>query len=468
MIAKNCLRILMTMITLSSYSYTLSLNDAFNKAQQNSSILQEAKFTWLKNKNDRNIALSYLLPQLTLEHSNNKTRTIFPKASDQKQDVIRYYEEDQGSLTISQELFNMNSYYLYSQANQKTTQDLLMYQQALQNIALTVTNQYFNLILDIENHQFLLAEEKETLQRLKDITVHLKLGSMTKAQQLEAQAQAKRIKANIIRAKQNIQDSKDLLADTIGCSKFTKIKRLKDSPDILSLTIPNLKHWIKDTYDHSLTLKIAQSDIKQAQFLQKAILSNYLPSISLNGYYNRSKYPYQTLKTQDGTTTSVSEKMQARSYEGEISVSYPLINGGKRFYDNKKYQENIKLAKATQKTIQQTVIRSIKQLYRQLTHSLEIIDTRKSALKSSSEMLRVSRIGMQEGAITVLETLENIANVRNDQQNLESAKYEYLYNLVNILITSGIISPKDIWEINKDLQISLTIPIDQSSSELRG
>ena len=279
---KNCLRILAAIVTISSYSYTLNLNEAYRKAQQNSSTLQEAKFTWLKNKNDRNIALSYLLPQLSLEHSNNKTRTIYPNANDQNQDIGRYYKEDQGTLTLTQELFNMNSYYLYSQANQKALQDLLIYQQALQNIALTVTDQYFKLILDIENYQFLLAEEKETLQRLKDITAHLKLGSMTKAQQLEAQAQAKRIKANIIQAKQDIQDSQDILADTIGCNKFTKIKRLKDKPDILTLAIPDLKHWIKDTYNNSLTLKIAQSDIKQAKFLQKAVLSNYLPSVSLN------------------------------------------------------------------------------------------------------------------------------------------------------------------------------------------
>ena len=73
-------------------------------------------------------------------------------------------------------------------------------------------------------------------------------------------------------------------------------------------------------------------------------------------------------------------------------------------------------------------------------------------------MLRMTQASLKAGAVTVLETLENISNVRKDQQSLALAKYDYLFNLIEILILSGIISPKDIHNINQDLSQELAIP----------
>ena len=73
-------------------------------------------------------------------------------------------------------------------------------------------------------------------------------------------------------------------------------------------------------------------------------------------------------------------------------------------------------------------------------------------------MSRISQVSLQAGAVTVLEALENIKNVRSDQKNLAIAQYDYLYNLIEILIQAGIISPKDISDIDRDLNQEILIP----------
>jgi hypothetical protein len=67
---------------------------------------------------------------------------------------------------------------------------------------------------------------------------------------------------------------------------------------------------------------------------------------------------------------------------------------------------------------------------------------------------------LKAGAVTVLETLTNIANVTSDQQNLEQSKYSFLLDLTHLLIVSGVISAQDITDINHDLQRVLTIPAE--------
>ena len=118
----------------------------------------------------------------------------------------------------------------------------------------------------------------------------------------------------------------------------------------------------------------------------------------------------------------------------------------------------MRLTEVNAKNTQQDIMRHLKKLYRALKHGSELIATKQAALKSSSEMSRISQVSLQAGAVTVLEALENIKNVRSDQKNLAVAQYGYLYNLIEILIQAGIISPKDISDIDKDLNQEILIP----------
>jgi len=445
--------------TLSVQSYTLRLDNALDKALQHNLPLQQAKVTWLMNTTDKNIALSYLLPQMSLSQSHSKNRIIYPHASSQGTEISRSYQEKKGIISLSQELFNMQSYYVYSKANQKAVQDLLIYQNALQNLSLTVAEQYFQLIMAIENYRFLQTEAQETQQKLNDITKQVQYGAMTKSQLLEVQAQDQRVRANVLEAKQAIANTYDRLADSIGCHQFTHIATLGETANTIHLPIPALKHWLSDAMQNNISLKIAASELKQSQYLHKAARSSFLPTLSFNSSYSRYKYPSQTLKIDGGNALNMIEKNQNKAFEGGITLSYPLINGGKRYYDNQKYQEGLHLAKINLENNSQIIQRQIKQRYRKLKLGSEVISARQSALKSATEMLKLSQISLQEGAVTVLETLNNIANVREDQHKLEQTRYAYLLDLITLLIEAGVITPKDIQEIDKDFVKQQEIPL---------
>ena len=447
---------LLSIVLSNASASTLTLSDAYRYAQKSNLAIKEAKLTWLANKNDENIALSYLLPQLSVTGTYNKNKSVYPE-NDQTKEVKLYYGERNTSMSLSQELFNMNSYFSYSQANQKVAQDLLTYQKELQALTLDVATQYFNLILEIENHNFLKTEESETLKRLQDVKLQVRHGTMTKAQLLEVKAQAKRVHAQIIEAKQRLLFQKDLLSDTIGFHRFDSIMSLGKSSNTLSLPIPKLAHWIQDTKQNNLSLKIAEKAVQQASYEEQANISNYIPTVSLSTSFNRHDYHSQSLKSED-TTAEIKTKKDYDQYSGQITISTPLYDGGKRFYNSAKAHQNLKRSKTSQKNTQQTIIRDVKNLYRRLNLSHEIMTSKEAALQSSREMLRIAKIGFNEGAITVLETLENISNVTKDHQSLEETKYHYLLDLLEILILSGIISPKDMDTINQDLHQKLTIP----------
>ena len=437
----------------------LSLNAAYNLALKNNASLQEARYTWLANQHDQNIARSFLLPQLNANNAFHRNKTVY-EGNDSVNKTTRYYSQTELNISLTQELFNMSSYYQYSQASQKTMQDLLIYQRALQDVALTVSQQYFDLILEIDNHQFLLTEEKETLQRLKDVENQLNAGALTKSQLLEVKAQAQRVRADIIESLQAVHNRKDQLADSIGYASFDKVRGLSHQATSLNLHIPKQQHWIEDAENHNLTLKIAKNNITQAQYIQQAAWSKNIPTVTFDTSFTQYDYSSQSIKT-EGSSSAQSwlTRRGYDAYEGSVTVRVPILDGGRRYYDNQKATENIAVAQAASRNTHQQIIRQIKKLYRALRLGTKLIATKQAALESSTEMSRIANASLIAGAITVLESLANTANVRKDQQNLSRAKYDYIYSLIEMLIISGIISPKDIRDIDQDLRKEIAIPV---------
>jgi outer membrane protein TolC len=448
----------MTLSFASPEAKVLSLNDAYNLALKNNASLQEARYTWLANQHDQSIARSFLLPQVNSTNAYHRNKTVY-EGNDDVSKTTRFYDQTELSISLSQELFNMSSYYQYSRASQKTMQDLLIYQRALQDIALTVAKQYFDLILEIDNHQFLLTEEKETLQRLKDVENQLKLGALTKSQLLEVKAQAQRVRADIIESLQAVHNRKDQLADSIGNGNFDKVLGLSDRAKTLHLHIPKQQHWIEDAENHNLTLKIAKNNITQAQYLQQAAWSKNIPTITFDTSFTQYDYSSQSIETEGSASAQSWLKRRGYdSYEGSVTLKVPILDGGRRYYDNRKATENIAVAQAASKNTHQQIIRQLKKLYRALRLGTKLIATKRAALNSSTEMSRIADVSLSAGSITVLESLANTANVRKDQQNLARAQYDYIYSLIEMLILSGIITPKDIRDINQDLGQEINIP----------
>lgn len=449
-------RTLILLVSPMCLAYTLSLNDAFNKALKNDLIIQESRLTWLANTNDKGIALSYLLPQLNFNYNNTKNKIAYKHCSDECEKIKKSYRMGQTLFSLSQELFNMQTYYQYSEANQKALQDLFLYQKALQDLTLRIATQYFELILSIENHDFLNAELQETQKRENDVRIQTSLGAMTQAQLLEVTAQKKRIQANIIQAQMAVHNAKDILSDSIGCDQFTKIKKLGEKNQLTQIDLPDLTHWLTDAIQKNLNIKIADSGMAQANLQRKAMTSQYLPTAQISSSYNDHRYENQTIGDTYNDITIYPQKNNHSTQVG-ISLSFPVISGGKRYYDQNKAQYNVKLSHVHKQNTQQSVIREIKKLHRQLKHNREIIHAKTAALNSSQEMLRITEISLKAGAVTILETLENISNVRKDHQSLEQAKYNHILNLIEILIQTGNISPQEMQRLDTDLRHTVSI-----------
>lgn len=437
-------------------AYTLSLEDAFQKALDNDVSIHEAKLTWLANRNNKGIAFSYLLPQIDSNFTSTKNKTNYKSCTTNCEKIKKSYHQNLYSFSLSQELFNMQTYFQFSKANQKGTQDLLIYQKALQNLALSIATKYFNLILSIEDYLFLTFEYEETKKREQNIQNQVSLGAMTKSQLLEAKAQSQRIQADIIQAKIAIFNAKDILSDSIGFDQFSKIKGIKNNAPLLTLTLPSLDYWLEDATQKNLDIQIANSDIIQADYEKKAMLSQSLPTFQFKSSYNDYRYKNQSISN-DSNNSFVFPQSDNHSIQGSISLSLPIFNGKRNHYKQNKSNELLKLSKTQKKDIKQTVTREIKRLHRQIDHNQKIIQARKAAIQSSQEMLRIAKISLESGTITVLETLENITNVRKDRQNLEKSKYNHVLNLIEILIQTGNISPREIENINQNLQQTIQI-----------
>lgn len=441
-------------IVLTSQAYSLSLTQAYNSAFYNDLSFRQAKYALLADQNNGKIALSALLPQAAISsyiaknnHDSNLPFNTHPPN----------YTSKNFEASAEQVIFDIPSYANFKSAQNSSLQALLNYNQTSQALIINTAQLYFNLLLSIDNTNYAKAEQVELNKRLYDVTQKVQAGLMTQSDLEETKAQLERSKASLTQAKQTIANTKDELQDSIGIP-FQSIKTLNPKKDLKQDIIMPLRAWENLAIKNNLNLKIYEKNITIAKSKNLAEKGNFLPNIKAFASISNTKYYSEKENNIFGSGNNSTKTKIAG-----VSLQYPLLTGGYRIFQNNKTKQNIKLAETAYLNEKQITIRKIRQLYRNLHTNLQIIKAESQAILSAKELIKIYKLKLELGAVTMIEVLDNISKLKQDQQKLAQAKYNYLISLLELKMTAGVICPKDIEKINDLFDKNITLLKDSAS-----
>jgi outer membrane protein len=412
------------------------LNDIYQLSIANDAELAAAKAKREAGDYQVDLARAALLPQVSIgaTYSDSNIETEGQPTADVT--ATSY------NATVSQTLFNLNSWYIYQAAAAGGDASDLEFLLSEQQVVVRSAEAYFGVLREQENLETAQAEEKAVKRQLEQTQQRFEVGLIAITEVHEAEASYDLSYANLIGQEAAVDISFEALEQLTG-TRFDELSRLKTDIDYISPDQP-VEHWVEQGMTMYAGIKIAQESVNASEYNNKAGWSNYAPQIDAQLSYTDGEQPFAN-QIIDNTTTTLG-----------ITAKIPLFAGGSNYARAKQAAAQTSQASADLDFQQRSIKNNIRSLYRKVQTDVLTIKARQRATVSSRSALEATETGYQVGTRNIVEVLNAQRNLFSAQRDYANARYDYILNILNLKFYSGTLGEPDIKRLNMWLSISRT------------
>lgn len=390
--------------------------------------------TWLAAKADAMAqkekvpqALGQLLPNISASGIHNKTNTT--QKTTQTFNGQKYhpknnyvYDSYNYALTGRQALFRPYNFALYKQAKNEANRADAVLEQALQDLAVSVSTAYFDVLLAKSDLEVCEQQKISYLEHKNYAERAYESGLGTKTDIDEATSRYDMENARSVELRYRLEYTLDALeaivgADVRGVNSLDsrKIKLQRPTP-------ANLESWVNRAEEVNPTIKAMHSMVKAANDEVWKAYSGHLPTVDLVGQVSRSK----------SDTSSTINTAYETSFVG-LQMSVPIYSGGAT-------QSTVRQAKYSL-TNQQERLNAAKreiglQVRKEFDASMQGVDwilAYATALESAERTLNSTKKGFEAGTRNRLDILNAENNVSQAKLNLNRGRYQYVVARIRLL-----------------------------------
>jgi outer membrane protein len=403
------------------------LNEIYQLSLTNDAELAAAKAKRDAGDYQVNLARAALLPQISIG-ANQATSKIETDAGTSDFDTFSY------NATISQTLFNLNSWYNFKAAAAGGDGSNLEYVLSEQQLILRSAEAYFNVLRAKENLETARAEETAVKRQLEQTQQRFEVGLIAITEVHEAEASYDLSYANLIGQEAALDISYEALEQITG-QRFENLAQLNANVEFSSPK-KAANEWVEAGLSKYAGIKLAHEGVNAAEYTRKASWSNYAPQIDAQWSYTDGDRVSNGVPT-DSTNTTLA-----------FSATIPLFAGGSNYARAKQAAARSTEASANLDFQQRTVKNNIRSLYRKVQTDVLTVKARQRATVSSQSALEATETGYQVGTRNIVEVLNAQRNLFSAQRDYANARYDYIIDLLNLKFFAGSLGEADIQALN--------------------
>ena len=429
---------------------TTDLLSLYQEALRNDSLLSSAQFQNEATQELIKQGKSLFLPSITVDASFDKRdkERKFLTSSLPSNDLLsgkktNFNTYDYG-VTVKQPLFN---YSAYAQYKKILTQIDLSDKQLIktqQDLIFRISKIYFETLLAKDQVDLFQYQRASIQEQLSKAEVQFEAGLISVTDINEAKTKKALIEAQQIGAIQKLKIKKREIQLITGKlpGKLTPL-----NPVITFTEVDNLAdNWILIAQENNLELQIKKDELKIAEREIDSRQSGHYPTI--DAIANRSRnwdkggYPYGAIKN---------EGMRSYSDTIGVEISIPIFSGG---MTSSKVREAVLLKNKLEEDVEylrRGVELKVRDYYLSLQTNFSEISAYQQAMEAATLQLESTKLGFQEGLRNSVEVLDSQQILFNAKLNILESRYNYIMNLINLKLSSGMLSIEDLDEINKYL-----------------
>src|SRR5690554_453027 len=305
---------------------------------------------------------------------------------------------------------------------------------------------YFDVLVAIETLAAALAAEEALQGQYNFADRRLEVGLAPITDVHEARAQYDSARANVLLARNSLEDAYQALAEITG----QPLRELRALPEDFQPTLPTdggVEEWVATAIAQNPTLRAAEYDTRAAAHGVTAARSQHLPRITVGADYGNSA-AWGDLRAGDPTVRD------SEGYGVSLNLTVPLFAGGAIRSGVREAIARRDISEDQLVATRRSLERSTRSAYNAVVAGVSEVEARRQAVISARSAYEASQVGLEVGTRTVVDVLINQQNLFNAESDLALARYRFLQSRLLLAQAAGTLDISDVQEINALLTVA--------------
>ncbi len=410
----------------------LGLMQAFDAALQHDPTYRAAMHENEAGQQFKIMGRSHLLPSLSFVYTTNANQQDFATTTGSG---FRQYPSETEVLQFRQPIFNLDSFARYKQGIAQTNQSEAKFSERSQELIVRIVGAYAD-AKHAEDHLALAVAQANMYaeQRQMDTRKFAK-GEGTKTDMLETQSKFDLAEAQVIEARDNLANMRNVLA-TISGMEVTVLDSLTDNFQVRPMDPASFEEWKSISLERNPeviaqrhTVEVAYQEINRQR-------AGHAPRVDLIAGVNRQKSDIPIMVGMDFLTRSIG-----------VQVNVPLYNGGNVSALTSQAVANHEKAKAELDAKINQVLIELRKQYNLALSSAQRIDALIKSVSSANFLIEAMQQSVKRGVRTHLDTLNARQQLFTAKRDLAQARYNYLLSYLRLRKAAGTVGVSDLQDI---------------------
>ena len=375
---------------------------------------------------------------------------------------VKHYGLSNFKATLTQTLFNLPTWLTYQSYDKLAASASATYSYQQQQFMGQVAKAYF----DVLQAQVILGVDQAQMNYLQKMLAQArekyKVGLSTKSEVQQANAAYFAAQATYSKDKNgyspsstsapSLQAAIESLRQLTG--KKYKVQNLADIKSNFPFHNPkpaNIDYWVKHAKLKNLNLEAKRQASAAAHATVRSNYSAWVPSVSFVGNYNYNKYSTIASASSPFIGALPLGKRSTSNSTVAINLSWNIFSGGANFANAFKAASTYEAKLADQRLIYRQTLNAVRQDYLTLIKDVSAIDAYKQAVISGQASVEQYEAEYRVGTKNITDLLAQIQLLSSDQQKLSQAKYQYIFDYLQLKLDAGLISVDDLHYLNSYL-----------------
>lgn len=409
------------------------LYSIYKLARKSDSQILSSAATLDANRENKPIARSTLLPQVSILGTTSQIETNTAAA---------HYQQNKISLNVSQAIYNRESWMNFRKATHGVNAAEAAFKAEEQFLIIRIAEAYFNVLAAQDSLNFSRSETKAIRKQLDQAQQRYDVGLIAITAVHEAQAAYDAARSGEIQAKNDLDNSREVLREIIGRDPG-KLERLKSRIGLSRPKPANIEYWANQALEKNPIIKAAEETVAAQSKEVEVQKSGHYPTLNLVA--NASDTDYNKAPP----TTSF---MDSDSSSIGLELRIPLYSGGRTTASTRQARHNLRAERHNLEAAKREAAKNVRNAYRGVITGISRVNALSAAQVSAQSALDATTAGYDVGTRTLVDVLIAQRNLFAARRDYAQARYQYVLNDLLLRQAAGTLGEKDIKRINKLLR----------------
>ena len=390
-----------------------------------------AQAGYRSEKANEDLALSTLLPQLNAGASVGHTNANSELNPDDSFNTTQY------SVTLTQPLFNLPSWYELSASELNSSRAQAVYLAAQQELILDVATAYFGVLRAEENLIAARALETAVKRQFEQAKEQFDVGLIDITDVHEARASYDDAQTNRIRGEGDLTIAIEALTRLTG-QYSPKLHTLKDDFPIAIDDAQQVDDWVNAAFQNNLNIKAAEYGLKSLEASLKADKAGHYPTLNLSANYENTEL--------DNFSPRDNEREESSLF---LNLNLPLYSGGGTQATARQSRYLVEQARHQLSAAKRAAQIQTRTEYINLRTNIQTVEALKQNIVSRESALEATREGYKVGTRNIVEVLDAERNYFTALRDYANARFDFVESSLRIRASAGTLSAQDLETLNQ-------------------